>query len=126
MYELIVVAIDEDVTSANVHVLGQLIKIIHSQGNGNVIDASPISNPNVSSRMVVSHVPQVVLSTAVGSHGTAVLNQSVTGHVTSPIPVKFKIEGNVGWSSVKYLHDSGQSSNRKHLQTSGKYSTFRA
>ena len=110
--------------ATNVHVLGQLIKIIHLQGNGYVTDSSPGKYPNVLSRIVVSHVPQVVVaSSIIGSHGTGVLNKSATGHVTSPIPVKFKkpvIGGNVGRSSLKYVHDSEQLSARTHSQANGK------
>jgi hypothetical protein len=110
--------------ATNVHVLGQSIKTKHSQGNGYVTVASPGEYPYVSSRMVVSQVPQLAVSRTVGSHGMGVLNKSATGHVTFPIPVKFikpVTGGSVGRLSLKYSHDSAQPSARIQSQSNGKY-----
>ena len=110
--------------ASNVHVSGQLINTTHSHGNGNVTNISPGVKLDVSSKIVVSHVPQLASSTTIGSHGTGVLIKSAMGQVTFPIPVKLTkpvTGGNVGNVSLKYSQESEQPSARTHSQCSGKY-----
>jgi hypothetical protein len=100
-------------------VSGQSVKVIHSQGIGNVTNPSPRLISGVSSRTDVSQVPHAVTFSMYGTHG--LMKKSAATQVRVPTPVKFIVPngGRVGGSSTLNVQALGQFDASAQSQTSG-------